>query len=254
MSKKIQPHIMCCKGDVARYVLLPGDPKRVERIASHFDEARKVADYRGFITYTGKVDGIEISACSTGIGCPSTAIVVEELSRIGADTLIRVGTTGAIQPDIDVGDVIIATAAVRGDGTSRSYMPIEYPAVANVDVLTSLIKASKNSKIKTHNGIILSSDAFYADNEQELTKLRQGNVLSIEMESSTLFTIASIKKIRAGTILAVDGNLVKGIKKGEITPGKESGELDTRVQKAIDEEIKIAINAIKILEKNYLFS
>jgi uridine phosphorylase len=254
MSKRIQPHIMCCTGDVARYVLLPGDPDRVERIASYFDEAHKVADYRGFITYTGKVDGIGISACSTGIGCPSTAIVVEELSRIGADTLIRVGTTGAIQPHINVGEIIIATAAVRGDGASKSYMPIEYPAVANIDVLVSLIKASKETTIKTYQGIILSSDAFYADDEQGLEKLQKGNVLSIEMESSTLFTIASIKKIRAGTILAVDGNLVKGIKKGEFEPGEESGELDSSVQKAIDEEIKVAIKAIKILENDYPFS
>jgi uridine phosphorylase len=253
VKKRIQPHIMCGVGDVADYVLLPGDPKRVERIASFFDEAKRVADYRGFITYTGKVDGVGITACSTGIGCPSTAIVVEELTRIGAKTLIRVGTTGALQPDIDVGDIVVATAAVRSDGTSREYMPIEYPAVADFDVISALLTASKDSSIRIHRGIIQSSDAFYVASEAS-NKLTEGNVLSIEMESSTLFTLASIKRVKAGTILAVDGNLAKNIKKGEFEGDAKTGELDTRVQRAIDEEIKIAIKAVKLLAFNQSFS
>jgi uridine phosphorylase len=246
VKKRIQPHIMCGVGDVADYVLLPGDPRRVERIASFFDEARKVADYRGFITYTGKVDGISITACSTGIGCPSTAIVVEELTKLGAKTLIRVGTTGALQPNIDVGDIIVATGAVRSDGTSRAYMPIEYPAVADFDIVSALLNASKGSSIRIHRGIIQSSDAFYSGSV-DASKLVEGNVLSVEMESSTLFTLASIKRIKAGTILAVDGNLAKNIKKGEFEPDEKTGELDYRVQRAIDEEIKIAIGAVKLL-------
>ena len=250
----LQPHIMCGVGDVADYVLLPGDPKRVERIASFFDEAKKVADYRGFITYTGKVDGIGITACSTGIGCPSTAIAVEELTRLGVNTLIRVGTTGALQLNIDVGDLVVATGAVRSDGTSRAYMPIEYPAVADFDVVSALLTASKGSSIKVHRGIIQSSDAFYAGNNDESAKLTEGNVLSIEMESSTLFTLASIKRVKAGTILAVDGNLAKNIKKGEFDAGEKTGELDYRVQKAIDEEIKIAIKAVKLLASHQSFS
>jgi uridine phosphorylase len=253
VKKRIQPHIMCGVGDVADYVLLPGDPKRVERIASFFDEAKRVADYRGFITYTGKVDGVGITACSTGIGCPSTAIVVEELTRIGAKTLIRVGTTGALQPDIDVGDIVVATAAVRSDGTSREYMPIEYPAVADFDVISALLTASKDSSVRIHRGIIQSSDAFYVASEAS-NKLTEGNVLSIEMESSTLFTLASIKRVKAGTILAVDGNLAKNIKKGEFEGDAKTGELDTRVQRAIDEEIKIAIKAVKLLAFNQSFS
>ena len=251
MKKKIQPHIMCGLGDVARYVLLPGDPRRVEKIASFFDEARKVADYRGFITYSGKVNGIDITACSTGIGCPSTAIVVEELSNIGADTLIRVGTTGAFQPEIEVGEIIVATAAVRSDGTSRAYMPLEYPAVADLNVVSALLKASRGSQVKVRQGIIQSSDAFYAGNDEDMKRLISGNVLSVEMESSTLFTLASMKKMKAGTILAVDGNLVKKIKKGEFEPGEKKGELDDRVQKAIDEEIRIAIGAVKLLDAGH---
>jgi len=254
VKKRIQPHIMCGVGDVADYVLLPGDPKRVERIASFFDESRKVAEYRGFITYTGKVGGIGITACSTGIGCPSTAIVVEELYKLGAKTLIRVGTTGALQPSIDVGDIIVATGAVRSDGTSREYMPIEYPAVADFDIVSALITASKDSPIKVHRGIIQSSDAFYAGNADTSMKLTEGNVLSIEMESSTLFTLAGIKRIRAGTILAVDGNLAKNIKKGEFEENEKTGELDQRVQRAIDEEIKIAIKAVKLLASHQSFS
>ncbi len=237
---------MCGLGDVARYVLLSGDPKRVERIATFFDEARKVADYRGFITYTGKIKGIEISACSTGIGCPSAAIVVEELARIGAQTFIRVGTTGALQPEIEVGDLIIPTAAVRADGASRAYVPPEYPAVADLDVLFSLVQAAKKLGVKAHVGKVVSTDAFYAG---QVEAWGRANVLSVEMECSIIFTLASLKGLRAGAILAVDGNLAKGIKKGEFEPGERTGELDERVQRAIDKEIEVAIEAVKILEE-----
>ena len=245
MKKRIQPHIMCGVGDIADFVLLPGDPKRVERIASFFDEAERIGDYRGFITYTGKVDGIGVTACSTGIGCPSTAIVVEELTKIGAKTLIRVGTTGAYKPEIEVGDLVVATGAVRSDGTSRAYMPIEYPAIADFDVVSALLTASKGSPIRVYRGIIQSSDAFYA--RGDVAKLMEGNVLSVEMESSIIFTLAGIKGVKAGTILAVDGNLTRNIKKGEFNSGEKTGELDQHVQKAIDEEIKIALKAVKLL-------
>lgn len=237
---------MCGVGDVARYVLLSGDPKRVERIATFFDEARKVADYRGFVTYTGKVKGIEISACSTGIGCPSAAIVVEELAKIGAQTFIRVGTTGALQPEIEVGDLIIPTAAVRADGASRAYVPPEYPAVADLDVLSSLVQAAKKLGVKVHVGKVVSTDAFYAG---QVEAWGRANVLSAEMECSIIFILASLKGLRAGAILAVDGNLAKGVKKGEFEPGERTGELDERVQRAIDKEIEVAIEAVKILEE-----
>ncbi len=248
MKKRVQPHIMCGVGDVEKYVLLPGDPKRVERIASFFDEAHKVAEYRGFVTYSGKVDGIGISACSTGIGCPSTAIVIEELMKIGAETLIRVGTTGALQPDIEIGDIVIGTAAVRADGTSRSYLPVEYPAIASLEVVSALIQASKKMKKKIHIGIVLTSDAFYSENTDATWRFSKANVLSVEMECSTIFTLTSLKGLRSGAIMAVDGNLVKGIKKGEFEPGERTGELDERVQRAIEDEIGIAIEAVKIIE------
>ncbi len=249
MKKRMQPHIMVGIGDIEKYVLVPGDPKRVEKIASFFDQSRKVGDYRGYLTYTGSVDGIGISACSTGIGCPSTAIVIEELAKIGAETFIRVGTTGGLQPDIEVGDIVIATAAVRGDGTTSNYVPIEYPAIADFSVVSALVQAAEKSMKKVHFGPVLTTDVFYADNIEVLKSWGKSNILSIEMECSTIFTLASLKKLKAGAILAVDGNILKGIKKGEFEPGEKTGELDERVQEAIKEEIRIAIQAIKILEK-----
>ena len=247
MKKHMQPHIMCGVGDVAKYVLIPGDPKRVEKIAAFFDKSKKVADYRGFVTYTGTVNGIRISACSTGIGCPSAAIAVEELSRIGAETFIRVGTTGALQNEIKTGDIVIATSAVRADGTSRSYAPIELPAVADFNVTSALVDAAHKLRQKVHFGPVLTSDAFYGDLDN-LRLWSKYNVLSVEMESSTLFTLANVKKLKAGSILAVDGNPLMGLGKGEFEPGEKTGELDERVQKAINTEIRIAIEAIKILE------
>jgi uridine phosphorylase len=238
---------MCGIGDVAKYVLIPGDPKRVETIASFLDESQKVADYRGFITYTGSSDGIEISVCSTGIGCPSAAIAVEELARIGVETFVRVGTTGALQKNIGMGDIVIATAAVRSDGTSRIYAPIEFPAVADFNVTTALFQAAKKSKRKIHFGLVLSTDAFYG-NTENLKRWSKLGVLSVEMENSVIFTITELKKLKAGAILAVDGNPLLGLGKGEFEPGEKTGELDDRVQEAIKEESKIAIEAIKILE------
>jgi uridine phosphorylase len=251
MKRRIQPHIMCGVGDVAKYVLLPGDPNRVERIASVFDEAHKVSEYRGYVTYSGTVDGIGVSACSSGIGCPSTAIVVEELMKIGAETFIRVGTTGALQSDIEIGDIVIATAAVRKDGTTTSYLPIEYPAVADFKVVQALLEAASKIKKKVHAGIVLTSDAFYGKENGTILRFSEANVLSIEMECSAIFTLAKLNGLRSGAILAVDCNIKKGIKKGEFEPGEKTGELDDRVQKAIEDEIKIAIEAVKLLEHGH---
>jgi len=246
MKKRLQPHIMCGVGDLAKYVLLSGDPKRVEKISAYFDDSRKLGDYRGFVTYTGSVEGIRVSACSTGIGCPSAAIVVEELAKIGAETLIRVGTTGSLQAGVEVGDIVIASAAVRADGTSRSYVPIDYPAIADFNVATALLQAARESKRKVHFGIVLTSDAFYGD-MGNLKRWSRFNVLSVEMECSAIFTLAKLRKLEAGAILAVDSKPLTGCKKGEFEPGQKTGELDDSVQKAIEEEIRIAIGAVKTL-------
>jgi uridine phosphorylase len=240
---------MCGVGDVAKYVLIPGDPRRVEIIASLMDESWKRADYRGFVTYTGKKDGVGISVCSTGIGCPSTAIAVEELARIGGEVFIRVGTTGALQEDVRMGDIVVASAAVRADGTSRIYAPLEFPAVPDFYVSAALLQAAKKFKRKTHFGVVLSTDAFYG-NHRILKRWSKFGVLAVEMESSVIFTVAALKKLKAGSILAVDGNPLLGIGKGEFEPGEQTGELDNSVKKAILEEAKIAIDAILILDKN----
>jgi uridine phosphorylase len=249
LKKSIQPHIMCGLGDVAKYVLVPGDPRRVDVIASFLDESCKVADYRGFVTCTGRKDGVGISVCSTGIGCPSAAIAVEELARIGAEVFIRVGTTGALQEDVHMGDIVVASAAVRADGTSRVYVPLEFPAVADFDVSAALLQAAKKCKRKTHFGVVLSTDVFYG-NHEDLKRWSKFGVLAVEMESSLIFTIAALKKLKAGSILAVDGNPLLGTGKGEFEPGEHTGELDDSVKEAIREEAKIAVDAVLIMEKN----
>jgi uridine phosphorylase len=247
MKKRMQPHIMCGVGDVAEYVLIPGDPKRVEKIAAFFDESSIVANNREFVTCTGRVDGVRISACSTGIGCPSAAIAVEELSRIGAKTFIRIGTAGSLQPQIKTGDVVVVNAAVRADGTSRNHAPVEYPAVSDFCVNEVLLQAAKRLKKKIHFGAVVSSDSFYGDLDN-LRRWSSLNVLAVEMECSVIFTLAMIKRLTAGAILAIDGNPLLGVGKGEFEPGDKSGEMDERVQKAIRTEIQIAIEAIKLLE------
>jgi uridine phosphorylase len=249
MRKHIQPHIMCGIGDVAKYVLIPGDPRRVEIIASFLDESQKMADYRGFITYTGSKNGVRISVCSSGIGCPSAAIAMEELARLGAKVFIRVGTTGALQKDLHIGDLVVATAAVRAEGTSKNYVPLEFPAVADLTVATSLVQAARKSNLKTHFGLVMSTDAFYG-NLENLKRWSNFGALSVEMETSVIYTIAALKNLKAGSILAVDGNPLLRLGKGEFEPGEKTGELDERVKDAIREEAKIAIDAIMIIEKN----
>jgi len=249
MRKRVQPHIMCGIGDVAKYVLIPGDPRRVEIIASFLDKSQKVADYRGFVTYTGSKKGVGISVCSSGIGCPSAAIAMEELARIGATVFIRVGTTGALQKELRMGDLVVAAAAVRADGTSKNYVPLEFPAVADLTVTTSLVQAARKSNLKTHFGFVLSTDAFYG-NLENLNRWSNFGVLSVEMETSVIYTIAALRNLKAGSILAVDGNPLLGLGKGEFEPDEKTGELDERVKDAIREEAKIAIDAIMIMEKN----
>lgn len=248
-SGKVQPHIFCRPGDVAKYVLLPGDPKRVERMAGHLDEGRKVAEYRQYVTYTGAHHGIPVSVTSTGIGCPAASIAVEELARVGAGVLIRVGTTGGLQEDVDLGDIVIATAAIRADGATRAYAPPEFPAVADLRVTGALIRAAEELKASFHVGVVWTSDAFYAEDPEAVRTWSRLGAISVEMESSAIFLLSHLRGLRAGAILAVDGNLIKGTKKGAFRPGEEKGELEPRVQRAIDLETEIALRAIEILEK-----
>lgn len=208
-------HIDLAPGDIPPYVLLPGDPGRVPKIAEYFDEAEHVATKREYCTWKGKVGGLPIACTSTGIGCPSAAIAIEELIKIGCHTFIRVGTCGSLQPGVDVGDLAITTATVREDGTSLQYVPLHYPAVADLDVTLALREAAKKLGVKGHCGIGQTKDAFYTEGANGLPLAEQqalrwkcwerSNVISTSMEASALFVIGSIRKVRVGEVLAVIG-------------------------------------------------
>jgi len=245
INPDVQYHINLKPGDVGRYVLLPGDPGRVPKIAAFFDEAKEVAFNREYRTYTGFVDGIKISCTSPGIGCPSTAIAVEELIKIGADTFIRIGTAGSLQRAVGLGDVCITTAAVREEGTTRQYVPLSYPAVADLDVTLALREGARKLGLKHHCGIGHCKDAFYIEGEDTLPIAQENrmkwdawyksNVLTTSMEASALFVIASIRKVRAGEILAIIGLTY------------DDAPIIAKV--GIDEAIRAAIEAVKILDQ-----
>jgi uridine phosphorylase len=217
MSKEKQHHIQCSPGEVARTVLLPGDPARAESIAAHFDEARRVASNREYVTFTGTSGGVPVSVTSTGIGGPSTAIAVEELVRCGADTFIRIGTGGALQPEIEPGSFVVSTGVIRDEGTSRAYLPIEFPAVADAEVVCALSRDATYQGRKILRGIIHSKDSYYGQKEPERMPLAAqlvqqyqswtaGGALISEMESATLFIVAACLKVRAGSIILVASN------------------------------------------------
>jgi len=244
---KIQPHIMCGPRDVAPYALLPGHVQRSHSIAKMMEEARKIAENREFVTYTGKHDGVPVTVTSTGIGGPSASIALEELANLGTGTFIRVGTTGSLQESIEVGDLVIATAAIRSEGTSLCYVPPEYPAVADLNVTSALLQAAKNSAARFHAGIVWSYDAYYAETEDRIRQWSQRRALAIDSESAPIFVAATLRGLKAGSIMVVDGNLVKGTKKSEFTADQQTGEQDPRVEDGIRKEIEIALEAIRLL-------
>lgn len=244
-----QYHIGVGKGDVGRYVLLPGDPKRCAKIAAYFDNAELVGDSREFVTYTGYVDGVKVSVTSTGIGGPSASIAMEELTVCGADTFIRVGTCGGVDLDVKSGDMVIATGAIRMEGTTMEYAPIEYPAVADLDITNALVQACKNLGYPYHTGVVQCKDAFYGQhrpetlpNGQELIRkwdawVRLGCKAS-EMESAALFIVASYLKVRCGTVLLAVANQERA-KAGLPNPQVH----DT------DHAIRAAVEAVRLLIK-----
>lgn len=210
-------HLKIKPGDIGEYVILPGDPGRCEQIAKLFDHPYKVAANREFTTYTGTLDGVKVSVTSTGIGGPSAAIALEELVHCGAHTFIRVGTSGGMQPEVLGGDLIIATGAVRMDGTGTEYAPIEYPATAHFDVVRALYQAASSAGHRFHTGVVQCKDSFYGQHEPEnmpvSAELEQKwnawlgcGALASEMESATLFIVAAVRRVRIGTILLVLGN------------------------------------------------
>ncbi len=214
-DKELLYHVHLKKGDIGRYVLLPGDPFRTDLIASYFDDAKLVAHNREHKTWTGTLNGVPVSVVSTGMGCPSTAICVEELIAAGADTFIRVGTAGRVADRAfdETLDGVINTAAVRDEGTTIHYIPIEYPAVADRHVVDALAKASEKLGYNFIEGITQSKDSFYGQHEpfnmpaegrlkERWEAWRRGNVLTSEMEAAALFVISSIRGCRASAIMA----------------------------------------------------
>ena len=213
----MQYHIGVKVGEVGKYVLLPGDPKRCAKIAAHFDNPVLIADNREYVTYTGFLDGVKVSVTSTGIGGPSASIAMEELVKCGADTFIRIGTCGGMDLDVKGGDVVVATGAIRMEGTSKEYAPIEYPAVPDLEVTNALVKACKKLGVEYHTGVVQCKDAFYGQHEPEIMPvsyellqkweawLRMGCKAS-EMESAALFIVGQFLKVRVGSCFLAVAN------------------------------------------------
>ncbi len=243
-----QYHINLKQGDVGEYVILPGDPKRCAKIAQYFENPVLVADNREYVTYTGYVDGTKVSVTSTGIGGASASIAMEELVKIGAKYFIRVGTCGGIQTDVKGGDLVIATGAIRMEGTSKEYAPIEFPAVADFDIVNALVKASKNLGFTSHIGVVQCKDAFYGQHEPETKPVsyelinkweawKRLGCLASEMESAALFIVASYLKVKVGSVFLTVAN-----------QEREKAGLENPIVHDTEKAIKTAIEAIKILK------
>ncbi len=242
----IQYHIALKPGDVGEYVLLPGDPARADIVAKFLDDAKFVANHREHRTFTGFYKGIKISVTSTGMGCPSAAIAAEELINIGAKVLIRIGSTAAIQDGISIGDLIITQAAMKNEGTSKFYVPEQFPAVADLD-FTYKLKTVANEMTKASDtnvfyGISSTDDAFYGESPEWIQKLIDLKVTNIEMEASAIFTIAHMRGIKAACICGVSGNL----KTGEVI----YQEKNVKLAEAWEKEIQVVLETIYQFEKD----
>lgn len=239
----LQHHVALRRGDVGRYVLLPGDPGRCARIASRFEGPRLVAKNREYETWTGALGGVPVSVTSTGIGCPSAAIAVEELVRCGADTFIRVGTSGGMQPGMVTGELAIVTGAIRDEGTSSHYLPIEFPAVADLDVVLALREAARRTGALAREGVSQSKDSFYSEVEPDRMPLAPalheawnayigGGAISSEMEAAAIFVVASILRVRAGGLMVCVGN--PEMTEAEVAASMEGFTLDPLIDTAVE--------------------
>ncbi|MBN1922161.1 MAG: nucleoside phosphorylase [Anaerolineae bacterium] len=233
-------HIQCQPEAIARYALVPGSHARAQLIAEYLGDCQLVSDSRGYLVYTGFADGIRITAASTGMGGPSTAIALEELAHLGADTFIRVGSCGTMQETVDCGDVIIATGTFRAGGTANNYLPLAFPAVPTFTITRELVRAAARLKLKAHVGLGSASDAFYGPRDTASRELlKQAGIISGEMESDTLFVIGAYRGWRTGALYAVDGT------SREIKPawGEEAFRQGER------NAIRIAIEAVKAIAR-----
>lgn len=221
MEEGLQYHIRCKRGDIAKYVLLPGDPERVNVIAAEWTESRKIADFRGHRTFSGRIGDAPISCCSTVSGSPSTLNAFEELAELGADTFLRVGSTGSIQKHIGLGDLIISAGAMRHDGSSQLYIDPSYPACASYEVVAALVEACERLGYRYHVGITCSTGSWYCGQgrpgfrgytqpffENKVEELRKARILNFDMETSAIFTVAGLYGLRAGAICTAVANRV----------------------------------------------
>ena len=237
-----QYHTGVGPADIGKYVIMPGDPKRCEKIAAHFDNPKLVADVREYTTYTGTLEGVPVSVTSTGIGGPSAAIAIDELAKCGAHTFIRVGTCGGMQKEVMGGDIVIATGAVRMEGTSREFAPIEYPAVANLDCVNALVAAADALKAPHHTGVVQYKDSFFGQHEPEVMPvsyelenkwqawLRMG-CLASEMESAALFIAGQFLRVRVGSCFLVVANQERA-KKG--LPNKQAHDTELAITVGVE--------------------
>ena len=243
--EKPQYHIKCKKDEVNKAVLLPGDVERADYIGTKFfNESKKIIENREYHIYNGTYENKPVAVCSTGIGCMSAAVAIEELTNIGCKYFIRVGTCGSLSSQIDTGDIIIVTGAIRGDGASKEYVPIEYPAVTDYRTVNVLRNRAKKKGTDYKLGIIRTHDAFYMESpfafgdwKKRIAIWAEAGVLAVENESSILFVIGSLRKVQVGTILVAAGSLITG---------KEG--IKNEIQKSIDKAITIAAGALVDLQ------
>ena len=238
-----QPHLSVESGDCHDLAIIPGDPGRVDRIADQCTNVEQLAENREYKLVNASYDGRPLTICSTGIGCPSAAIAIEELNAVGVETVIRCGTTGALQSDIEIGDMVVATGAAKEDGTTKRYESGVYPAVPDYDVLGGLVDAAEANDEDVHVGPIVSDDAFYAETDEYVDDWAAANLLAIEMEAAAVFSLARRKGMGAGAICTVDGNLVEGTQKG--ADGDE--ELPPKARNNVERAITITLEAATTL-------
>jgi uridine phosphorylase len=233
-----QPHLLVEDGDCNDVALLPGDPGRVDRIAGHCDDVVEIAHNREYKVVDATYEGTPLTICSTGIGCPSAAIAVEELANVGVETFLRVGTTGALQRDVEIGDMVVATGAAKEEGTTERYERQTYPAVPDFEALRALVDAAERNDEAVHVGPVVTDDAFYAEDDY-VDDWEAAGLLAIEMEAASLFTLARRRGRRAGAICTVDGNLVKGTQKG----ADSDEELPEKARNNVERMIRIGLDA-----------
>ena len=234
-----QPHLLVEDGELADIALVPGDPGRVDRIAGHCEESETVTHNREYKLVNATYEGRDLTICSTGVGSPSAAIAAEELHAVGVETLLRVGTCGALQSGIDIGDMVVATGAAKDEGTTKRYESATVPAVPDHEVLSELVSIVEQRGEAIHVGPIATDDAFYAETDEYVRDWETAGMLAVEMEAAALFTIARRKGMRAGAICTVDGNLVEGTQKGET----EDEELPEKARNNVERAIEIALDA-----------